>query len=699
MNKVKYLGFILFSFIVALNFTKAQSLTPSKEAVYQNYDYVIDKYDVDIVVNENNTFDITENITAYFNKDKHGIIRYIPYQNTVKRTDGSSTDNIAQIDNISINDKYIKSKEDGNFVFKLGDKNITLIGKKQYTIKYNYNIGKDPLKDKDELYLNIIGNHWDTVIGNITFKIKMPKDFDSSKLGFAIGNYGSTQNEDLKYSITDNTIIGEYNNILDQNNALTLRLELPEGYFVNAHLKLHPLTFLIFLLPLIFVGITLYLWFKFGKDSKIVETVEFYPPNNLNSLELSYLYHGKVKQEDVISLLIYLAAKDYLKIEEKSKVLDQKVNLTKEAQYKASEKIKELELQIANETKINPNSPKIKILTNSLKNYKNIDQPISYELTDEEKKKINKQNNNTEIIITKLKDYDGHNIYEKMFMDGLFSNHTTSVKLNSLKNKFYRTINKILNLINKTYQDKIYIKNNKLINIFIILGIIISAITIILIPNIYYYSSFELLMFIFIILFLTPFFIIGASNIMSGLSRFFWLGMVSLFAVGILGAFTIQSRCLNNSVNFSGFIIGIISIIIMVMCLKNMKKRTTYCNDMLGKIRGFKTFLETCEKEKLENLVDENPHYFYDILPYTYVLGISKLWIDKFKDIAIKETDYSINNFDSFNYIINNISLINKNMTSLPDYSSSNSSSFSGGSSSGGGFSGGGSGGGGGSSW
>ena len=699
MKKIKYLSFIICSFIIILNFTKAQSLTPSTESSYQNYDYVIDKYDVDIVVNENNTFDIVENITAYFNKDKHGIIRYIPYQNTIRRTDGTISDNVAQINNIKINDKYTKSKEDGKFVFKLGDKNITLIGKKEYTIKYNYNIGKDPLQDQDELYLNIIGNNWDTVIGNITFKVKMPKDFDSSKLGFAIGSYGSVQNEGLNYYINDNTIIGTYNNILPQKQALTLRLELPEGYFVNAHLKLHPLTFLIFLFPLTFAVITLYLWYKFGKDSKVIETVEFYPPNNLNSLELAYLYHGKAEQEDVISLLIYLAAKGYLKIEEKSKVLDQKVNLSKKAQNKASEKIKELELQIANENKINPNSLKIKILTNSLKNYQNIDQPISYELTEEEKKKINKQNNNTEVIITKLKDYDGHNIYEKMFMDGLFSNHVTSVKLNSLKNKFYRTINKILNLINKNYQDKIYVKNSKLINIFIILGIIISALTIFLIPNIYYYSTFELLMFIFIILFLTPFFIIGASNVMSGLSRICWLGIVSLFAVGILGGLTIQSGCLTNPINFSGFIFGISSIIIMIICVKNMKKRTTYCNDMLGKIRGFKTFLETSEKDKLESLVYENPHYFYDILPYTYVLDISKLWIHKFKDIAIKKSEYS-NNLDSFNYLIDNISFIQKNMTSSPNYSSRNSSSsFSGGSSSGGGFSGGGSGGGGGSSW
>ena len=54
-----------------------------------------------------------------------------------------------------------------------------------------------------------------------------------------------------------------------------------------------------------------------------------------------------------------------------------------------------------------------------------------------------------------------------------------------------------------------------------------------------------------------------------------------------------------------------------------MKKRTEYGIKILGRIKGFKNFLETAEKEKLEEMVEKNPTYFYDILPYTYVLGIS----------------------------------------------------------------------------
>lgn len=99
--------------------------------------------------------------------------------------------------------------------------------------------------------------------------------------------------------------------------------------------------------------------------------------------------------------------------------------------------------------------------------------------------------------------------------------------------------------------------------------------------------------------------------------------------------------------------------------------------------------VETAEKNQLEAKVMENPNYFYDILPYTYVLGVSEKWIKKFETIRMQSpswyygtTSFDIASFDSF--MGSTMSSIQSAMTS---------------SSSGGGSSGGGSGGGGGGSW
>ena len=65
-------------------------------------------------------------------------------------------------------------------------------------------------------------------------------------------------------------------------------------------------------------------------------------------------------------------------------------------------------------------------------------------------------------------------------------------------------------------------------------------------------------------------------------------------------------------------------------------------------IIGFINFLETVDREKLEMLVSENPNYFYDIYPYVYSLGLTKIWKQKFKDIIINLPDWC-EGFDSFN--------------------------------------------------
>ena len=291
-----------------------ENLTPSQISSYKSYDYVIDKYDVNIDVKENNTFYITETISAYFNSPKHGIIRNIPLKNTVKRLDGTTSTNHAKIRNISVDEDYTRTNEDGVCKLKIGSADYTVTGKQDYKISYTYKLGEDPSKDYDELYFNIIGDQWDTVIGNITFSITMPKEFDASKLGFSAGAYGTINSKNVTYTVNGNTITGSYNGILNKKNALTVRCELQEVYFTKPTLLEIIMENLIYVIPVIFLIISILIWHKYGRDDKVVETVEFYPPEGLNSLDVGFLYKGKAENKDVTSLLIYLANKGYLEI-------------------------------------------------------------------------------------------------------------------------------------------------------------------------------------------------------------------------------------------------------------------------------------------------------------------------------------------------------------------------------------------------
>ncbi len=158
-----------------------------------------------------------------------------------------------------------------------------------------------------------------------------------------------------------------------------------------------------------------------------------------------------------------------------------------------------------------------------------------------------------------------------------------------------------------------------------------------------------------------------------------------------------------NTMYLITYIIGIISIVVLILFAKIMPKRTPFGNEMLGKLRGFKRFLETAEKPQLEALVNENPEYFYNILPYTYALGVSDVWMSRFETIALQAPDwyegYSTFDMHEFNhFMMDTMDSAQSAMSSRPS-SDSGGDSSSGGSSSGGGSSGGGSGGGGGGSW
>ena len=640
-NKIKYFSFFLVFILVLLllpiNVKAFDFLTPSLDSSNKNYEYVIDKYDINIVVNEDNTFDIEEDLTVFFNTKKHGIYRTIPLRNTVTREDGTKTKNKGRITNVKVNDKYTTSKENGKFKIKIGDKDKYITGEQHYNIKYKYSIGKDPLKDKDELYYNIIGTEWEnTVISNITFKITMPKDFDSSKLGFSAGSYGTSGTTLVDYNVDGRVITGKYNGKLKAGEALTVRLELDEGYFVVKGFSDSPLVYSLLFVPLILLAISAYLWNKYGKDDLVTETVEFYPPEGKNSLDVGFLYRGRADNNDVVSLLIYLANKGYIKIQE----TEQKKLLSKKKSFK----------------------------------------------------------------IIKVKDYDGDNENERTFFRGIFKTGD-EVTADDLYDDFYVTMDKILSNKNRLKnKHEIFVKGTAIKAIIVVLMIILTFV-IITVPAVLEFGDEEDLIFSlgftvigFSVMFMSLF---GNTSIIGNNSKISVKIFGTIFGLlfGGLPFIGLTLPCLlENKIYLIIYIIGLISIAGMIVCASYMSKRTPYGNEMLGKIRGFKHFLETAEKEKLEKMVNDDPEYFYNILPFTYVLGVSDKWIKKFEDIALKAPNWydSPNAFD----VIYFNSFVNSTMTEAKSVMNSRPSSSSGGGGfSGGGFSGGGSGGGGGGSW
>ena len=652
----------LFSIITLLVVTLLAALLAPASA-FADYDYVIKSYDINMIVNEDNNFNITENISAYFNIPKHGILRKIPLENEIVRLDGTKSRNRAKISDINADDQYSAYKENNNMIIRIGDPDITITGAKDYSISYTYNIGKDTGKGYDELYFNLIGHAWDTTISNISFTITMPKSFDKSKLGFSSGVKSSTESKNVNYTVNDNVIKGKYIGTLNPEEGLTVRLELPDGYFVEANYNFDFKMKIALFLPVIFLVMFFLLWMAYGRDNKVIVIPGFYPPQGFNSAEVGFLYKGSADDKDVVSLLIYLANKGYIRISETTE----------------------------------------KPLPSKKKDFK----------------------------ITKIKDYDGDDINERIFIDGLFkkkadptitkltdlfkksvlqeikdtgADSLNEVTASDLYNSFYITMGEIKgNLNSRENKEKIFEKSSLGKGIWGFLAIIIIFLLITVRPVLEYDASNFLLALLFpAIGFSVMFgFLIWGAQTVQGMAKLYVTIFIIIWGSGFGGvpwAMFVLPALSAEPIYLMTYLVGIACIVGIMILLKLMPKRTKYGNEMLGQIKGFKNFLKTTEKNRLETFVMTDSKYFYNTLPYSYVLGISDKWIKKFETIAMKAPDW-YEGTGAFNTVAFGSIMTATMTTALSAMSSSPSSDSSSSSSSGGGSSGGGSGGGGGSSW
>ncbi len=649
-------------------------LIPSRNPSYMSNDYVIDSYKIDIVVGEDNVYTVTENIAAYFNsKYKHGIFRTLPLRAEIERLDGTSTKIRTSVTDVSVDENFTTSRENGNLKIKIGDADKYVRGRKEYTIKYKYNFGADKNANYDEFYYNLIGTEWDTAIGGVSFAIHMPKEFDASKVGFSSGKKGSTNNDSVVFTVSGNDITGSYNGILGTNDGLTIRLELEDGYFSAATTSTKSYEYLAYAIPVVCAIISAVLWLIFGRDDHSTESVEFYPPEGLNSLDVALIMKGRVSSKDVISLLFVLANKGYVRIEETK----QKSAFSR-AEYTIY-KLKEYDGDNENE----------RTFFNGLFKGRRASRVSAAAVRD----LVHAINNGEKPTAEMLDKVSGE------------SDALTSVTTTALENKFYHTINTITTRVNKKSNRRKYFENTTFPRALVIIMMLISFLSVFVT---YGYSTGDVessVLVAIIILFYMPFFAVGLfSKGMPGVVRIIWLAFTTGHFLVMFSAM-ISSELTGGDIDefyMGAFVVLLIALILMVLFFKLMPRRTPLGVELYGKIKGLKTFMKTADQARLEQMLSNDKNYAYLLLPYAFVLGVSTKWMEQFVALGnyVSEPSWYVGNG---HFTINSMShTMNSMMSSVSGSLSSSPSSSGGGSgggSSGGGSSGGGGGGGGGGSW
>jgi len=534
---------------------------------------------------------------------------------------------------------YKVSSDWDNTYIRIGSESTLVEGKVRYVISYLYDVGKDKLPEMDEFYFNIIGTQWATTIEKVDFQVTMPKPFDPNAVNCTSGTFGSIDSSGVEWFVDGNVITGRTVRSLGSNQGLTLALPLPEGYWEGAVKHRGPdwifTTVLSYPLHILVVIFTFLLWFAKGRDNKLFPTVQFEPPEGMTPAEIGYIIDGQVDNKDVNSLIIYWAEKGYLTIEEEK-----------------NEKGKTKELALIKREEPGPGTP-----------------------------------------------YFERKIFKDLFRNGSDGRVTTD----DLTNSFYETIQwaavNIANTFTNNKEKQIFAKGSggaTFLSGFLAFLPMFSILLEVLIP-IKGKGPMSIFAFCLALFAVIPYIILGkAISTGSG-------GDKSSLTMGIAFSAVVTAVLAGLTILLGGIEpLRVASTVAasMIGCFFTsiMSKRTEYGDKMLELVLGFREFIKEAEKDKLERLFSSNPSYFYNILPYAMVLGLSSQWSSHFEDLAVPPpTWYRGNRYDRFNTRSFERDL-SRSFNSLSSSMSSSPSGSSGGSSSGG-SSGGGAGGGGGSSW
>ena len=294
-----------------------------------------------------------------------------------------------------------------------------------------------------------------------------------------------------------------------------------------------------------------------------------------------------------------------------------------------------------------------------------------------------------------------HIMYEGLFKSG------DIVKINDLSQSFYPVVEAVTKEVNAE-NSKLYDgKSMGVAVLFALIGGLLMSIT----PIILAMTTISVKLFSIVPLFMIiPAFIVFAlaQSVKYNTLKYKKKKLALMYA----GVVLLSLVCTAVYVIFiPSYVIEIVPKLILcligfaiVILSTTIISRTEAYTEKLNHIVGFRDFIKYAEKDKLEALLEGNPEYYYQVLPYAIVLGVSDIWEDKFAALTVPPPTWTTNSYmdGMFSIVVFNsvIRRANLNMASsfISRPSSPSSGSFSGGGHGGGsfgGFSGGGHGGGG----
>jgi hypothetical protein len=296
----------------------------------------IDRFGVMIHLDPDGTMFVTETIAVDFHElRRHGIYRTIPVNYSRKEAVAGasiSTRYALRLRVLGVADAegrplpYESWPDAGTRFLRIGDPDRTVTGKQTYAITYRVERAINWFDAHDELYWNVTGTEWNWPIHEASVQVLLPGPVAPEQVmhetftGF-LGSTGTHAIDRVEGDAYYAEVTG-----LGPGQGLTFVLGLPKGTLLPPSalrelfwkLADNVAFFLVGLMPTLALGLMSYFYWELGRDpgQRTPVVVQYEPPEELSPAEVGALLDERVDVPDIISIIIDLAARGYLTIEE-----------------------------------------------------------------------------------------------------------------------------------------------------------------------------------------------------------------------------------------------------------------------------------------------------------------------------------------------------------------------------------------------
>ena len=477
-----------------------------------------------------------------------------------------------------------------------------------FVLSYVYGVGDDKVSGYDDLTIDLLGYAMDYT-KRFSATVTFPSVLDESAVSFRTNGKAAWEPSEGETKRIDGNTVMMSARPMKEHKGYTLQALFDDGYFETQRTFFwYYIPFAVLAAAALGAGIILFLKYR---GRKPIAQVEFYPPEGMNVMRYSAIWHGRARRQDLGAVITSWASKGCVRIEKDG------------ANDFTVYKLQDLPEVVRKENE------------ETLQSYRQVVDMLEKTGSGALLDAVNETYEELTTGKSEREYFD--ELFQPMFggfgENSYFS--TREMKRSSDPHKKRKLSQKAEKMRMMGETPSVLYPNLMRGHILLTIASLVPFLMTIIYYCILSMSAIPIFFFIFIA---------AGTGVGSfqAKERMTPIAYVFPIAFTALPFFALSSIFYLPLYDYAGLLYLSLAIWALAqVALHFLTRRDPDVMHDYGKMRGFKQFLLTAELNRIKLLFDENPDYFSDIIPYCLVMGISKQVEKRFKPLNIAAPEWA----------------------------------------------------------